>query len=74
LRDQITQASSRAGSRRDATTRAEEKLEACEHSPRSHAAIALDQFGGVGAVLRYVFGDEPTEEVSAAQAQDEDRK
>lgn len=42
--------------------------------PRSDAATALDEFGGVGAILRYVIGDEPTEEESAAQAQDEDRK
>jgi peptide subunit release factor 1 (eRF1) len=45
-----------------------------ESLPRSEPAIALDQFGGVGAVLRYVVGDEPTEEESAAQAQDEDRR
>lgn len=48
--------------------------EAGENIPRSDAAIALDQFGGVGAVLRYIIGDEPTEEESAAQAQDEDRQ
>jgi hypothetical protein len=41
---------------------------------RAEAAIALDQFGGAGAVLRYVIADEPSEERSAAQAEDEDRK
>jgi peptide chain release factor subunit 1 len=45
-----------------------------ESIPRSDAAIALDRLGGVGAVLRYVVGDEPSEEESAAQAQDEDRQ
>jgi peptide subunit release factor 1 (eRF1) len=45
-----------------------------EAIPRSDAAIALDAVGGVGAVLRYVIGDEPTEEESAAQAQDDDRR
>jgi hypothetical protein len=48
--------------------------EAGENIPRSDAAIELDQFGGVGAVLRYVIGDEPTEAESAAQAEDEDRQ
>jgi hypothetical protein len=41
--------------------------------PRSRAAIALDAFGGVGAVLRYAVGDEPSEEESSAQARDDDR-
>jgi hypothetical protein len=41
---------------------------------RAEAAIALDQFGGAGAVLRYVIGDEPTEKKSAAQAEDKDRQ
>lgn len=45
-----------------------------ENIPRSDAAVALDRFGGVGAVLRYVIGDEPSEEESAAQAQDDDRQ
>ena len=41
--------------------------------PRSDAAVALDAHGGVGAILRYVIGDEPSEEESAAQAQDRNR-
>lgn len=41
--------------------------------PRSDAAIALDKHDGVGAILRYVIGDEPSEEESAAQAQDRDK-
>ena len=41
--------------------------------PRSNAAIELDEHDGVGAILRYVIGDEPSEEESAAQAQDRDK-
>jgi len=40
--------------------------------PRSEAVIELDTLGGVGVVLRFGAGDEPTEEASAAQAQDRD--
>lgn len=44
-----------------------------EGPPRSKAARQIDQHGGVAAILRYVIGDEPSKEESAAQAQNEDR-
>jgi hypothetical protein len=47
--------------------------DAGDRVPRSKAARQLDEFGGVGAVLRYVIGDEPSEEESAAQEQDQNR-
>ena len=52
---------------------AENVPDASEGLPLSEAARALDEHGGVAAVLRYVMGDEPSEEESAAQAQNEDR-
>lgn len=40
-----------------------------EDLPRAKAARKLDEHGGVGAILRFVMDDGPTEEESAAQAQ-----